>query len=313
LVKTLVALGSWWLNKLYHAFNCLNKVQLPAMRNLSTGLTIILSLSFYFTTDAQDAKANKLSVTDSITSREYWSKANKSGLYSQTRQRYLDSALTIDHTSAYYWQQKAMPLYKQKKYEAGAPFLDSAVKYNPKQYMEYRGFMKCIFQKSYTSAIADFHTAKAWVGESGVMDHSYDFYIGLSYLQLDKFDSAEYYLVKSTSEQRKSKGEDWVHPVDLFYLGIVYYEVADYNKAIEHFNKSLKQYHNFSDVKYYKANCLKRLNRMDEAYALMKEAQADFKAGATINEDNMIYELYPYQIFNGSYYNWALKSMEAVK
>lgn len=86
-------------------------------------------------------------------------------MYSQDHQLYLDSVLSILPHSAYHWQPKAMPLYKQKKYEIGSAYLDSAVKYDDRQqYLEYRGFMKCIFQKTYKSAITDFEEAKKLQG-----------------------------------------------------------------------------------------------------------------------------------------------------
>jgi len=199
----------------------------------------------------QDVVSKPISVNDSLLLIRYLDSVNNVPLYSQKRQRYLDSALTIKPWKASWWQQKAMPLYKQKKYEAGEYFLDSAVKYDTYSYIDYRAFMKCIFQKSYREAIKDFESAKVIIGDGEVMDHTYDFYIGLCYLQLDRFDSAEYYLVKSTDQQRKSMGSHWVHPLDLFYLGIVYYE---------------QEY--------------------------------------TINEDNAVYEVYPYQVsayaYNGA-------------
>jgi len=76
------------------------------------------------------------------------------------RQLYIDSALNIVPKASQLWQQKAMPLFKQKKYEIAMPFLDSAVKYDKtKHWLEYRAFIKCIFQKSYRAAIKDFNLA----------------------------------------------------------------------------------------------------------------------------------------------------------
>lgn len=237
-----------------------------------------------------------ISHKDSLRAEAYWDSADYSFLHSQKRQRYLDSALAITPYRAFFWQQKAMPLCKQKKYEIGMPYLDSAVKYNKQEYIDYRAFMKCVFQKSYRSAIADFNEARSLNGNIGLMDHSYDFYTGLCYLQLDIFDSAEYFIGKSINVQRKSIGENWVHYMDLFYMGIVQYEKGDYAKAIENFDKSLKQYKNFSDAKYYKAACLSRLNKKEDALKIALEGMQDFKEGYTINEDNSFYEKYPYQV-----------------
>ena len=244
---------------------------------------------------AQNAPFVKpISAADSIKLKKYVDSSERVPVYSHRRQRYLDSALAIEPWNAYWWQQKAMPLYKQKKYSVGKPFLDSAVKYDRYRYIDYRAFMECIFAKDYSSALEDFEQAKIVVGQGGVMDHRYDFYIGLCYLQLDQLDEAERHLLATIADQEKAPG--FVHFLDLFYLGIVYYQKEDYNAAITTFNKAIKLYPQFSDAKYYKANCLVHVNKREEAEALYKEAGADFKQGYTINEDNAIYETYPYQV-----------------
>ena len=171
--------------------------------------------------------------------------------------------------------------------------------------------MKCIFQKSYRSAIADFNRSKAVIGNGDVMDHTYDFYIGLCYLQLNKLDSAAWYLSATTAEQLKTTGEGYVHPLDLFYLGIVYYEFNDYVRANEAFERSLKLYKNFSDAEYYNAICLKKLDKNEAALALMTKAREDFKEGYTINEDNVDYEVYPYQITKLRVYDGSVQWLQS--
>ena len=239
----------------------------------------------------------QLSVQDSLRVDKYLEKTEGLPIFSPRRGLYIDSALTIVPQNSYLWQQRAMPLFKQKKYEIAMPYLESAVKYNPKRYMDYRAFIKCIFQKKYTEAIKDFKSAQLLNGNSIVMDHSYDFYMGLCYLQLNKLDSAEYLIKSTIEEERKLRSNDsWIHFLHWFYLGIVLYEKEDYPTAIEHFDRCLKLYATFSDAKYYKAICLDNLEKSKEALTLMIEAENDFKKGYTITEDNAIYEIYPYQI-----------------
>ncbi len=260
-------------------------------------IALLLCICFALNNIALGQKtAHMLSFKDSLKADAYWDSADRSPLHSQKRQRYLDSALALTPQRAFFWQQKAMPLCKQKKYEIGMPYLDSAVKYDKREYIDYRAFMKCIFQKNYGSAIADFNTARRINGNIGLMDHSYDFYTGLCYLQLDRFDSAEYYIGQSINGQKKSLGDNWVHYMDLFYMGVVEYEKGNYAGAIENFDASLKQYKNFSDAKYYKAICLSRLNKKEAALKIALEGMQDIKDGYTINEDNSFYEEYPYQV-----------------
>jgi len=222
--------------------------------------------------------------------------ALKLPLYSQERQRCLDAGLEKDPTIAYLWQQKAMPLFKQGKYEVGMEYIDNAVEINPERWQPYRAFIKCIFAKNYKAAIVDFRDLLEKHGNGYVMDHSYKFHIGLSYLQLNLFEKAETVFSEDLNEQAEQWGEDGQHHLDLFYYGISKYEQDKIEDALTIFEKALKIYPKFSDAQYYKAMCLFRMQRGEEGQELMRTARENGLAGNTINEDNVIYERYPYQV-----------------
>lgn len=225
--------------------------------------------------------------------------AHKFGTFSQDYQRKIDEGLAIDSTVAYFWQQKAMPLFKQGKYEIAMPLLDNAVKYDRgsgREWLEYRAFMKCIFGKRYAAAIIDFEDCKAKYGTSIVMDHSYDCYIAICYLQLNQFEKAEALLQADITKFEASHGVSFIHYLDIFYLGIAQYEQGKYEAAIASFDKSLAKYPNFADGQYYKALSHSGMGDKELGEEVFAEAMKNGKAGFTINEDNAIYERYPYQV-----------------
>ena len=85
----------------------------------------------------QNLESEVLTGIDSMHIREYVEKSFQTPLHSLEHQQYLDSALTIDPANAWLWQQKAMPLYKARKYQLGRPFLEKAVEHNPEKYLDY--------------------------------------------------------------------------------------------------------------------------------------------------------------------------------
>jgi len=246
---------------------------------------------------------------DSVAAKEYFKSSFKYSLNSRQHQVYLDSALMRLPQNAYFWQQKSMPLYKSQRYELGRPFLDSAVKYDSGRWLEYRGFMTCIFQKHYSEAIADFRLAKQLYGNRVVMDHPYDFYLALCYLQLNMHDSSAVLLDKCIAEQSASVGEKWVHYNHWFYRAVVWMEKEKYDEAIACFDKTLSAFPDLPDAEYHKAWCLWDMKRKEEAVALMKRARNHFAAGVAMNEDNAIYERYPYQVHQ-PYFDVAINYME---
>ena len=207
----------------------------------------------------------------------------------------LDQGLKKDSTVAYLWQQKAMPYFKCKKYEAGMQYLNKAVYYNKDRWLSYRAFMKCIFSREYKEAIIDFDEAIKLYGNSYVMDHSFNFYKGLCYLQLNEYEKAEMLFDDYVNDIYKNR-QQLEHATAYFYQGIAKYELKKWDEAIAIFDKALKIYPEFSDAKYYKAICwLKQGKPREEVVALVGIAREDAAKGFSINEDNTIYETYPYQ------------------
>lgn len=245
------------------------------------------------------AKLNPLkevSKADSALIKSFMHKAYRSGLYSQGFQQNLDSVLKITPNNAYIWQQKSMPCFKHRKYEVGMPFLDNAVRLEPENYLNYRAFIKCIFSKQYKESLEDFKAFKKVSKNTHVMDHTLEFYMGLCSLQLNKFEDANAFFKKAIAIDLEQHSEEWLHPSDLFYLGVSEFELKRYNQAIQAFDKALENYSNFGDAQYYKAKCLSLLGKEDEAKKLFEEAFANIELGNTISEANAIYEVYPYQI-----------------
>ncbi len=247
-----------------------------------------------------DESSNYLKKEDSIRINNYVDKAFIHGVYSQERQKYLDSALLIQPRNAYLWQQKAMPLYKMRKYSLGKPFLEKSVLYNEEKYLDYSAFMKCVFSKEYQESIDEFFEMKKKYGDSYVMDHTYNFYIALNYLQLNKFKEAKDFLLKSKLQQfndfPNDPPEEACHYLDWFYLGVTNYELGNYKEAINDFNMSLKVYTNFGDAMNYIARCYLNLGEKELASEWFELAKLN--KYNTINEDNVFYEVYPYQVYH---------------
>jgi len=132
------------------------------------------------------------------------------------------------------------------------------------------------------------------------ISHTYNFYIALDYLQLNRFDEAKAFLLKSKEQQFEGFPDDPPHEachyMDWFYLGITEMELKNYEEGIKMFDTSLQVYSNFDDAMFYKAICLNELGKKEEATATFDKAIENKEN--TINEDQVFYEIYPYQAFH---------------
>ncbi|WP_060873415.1 tetratricopeptide repeat protein [Myroides odoratus] len=212
----------------------------------------------------------------------------------------IDLALAQDSTLAILWQNKALPYWKTKKYNLAVACYDQAVRYDRKNYLGRRGYLKCIFQRDYKGAIQDMQQAEQEFGYDYQNDHSYAFYIALCHLQLNAFEEAKNTLEKDINRTIQKHGESWLHHLDLFYMGIIYYELREYTQAQYYLDKALIEYPKFSDAQYYKGLCFLAQNNKTEARNILLQAQENAKQGYTINEDDAYYESYPYQV------NWHM-------
>ncbi|MFM2048403.1 MAG: hypothetical protein RI955_951 [Bacteroidota bacterium] len=265
------------------------------MKKIITFIFILLISNFVFSQSALPTDTSK-QFEEKVIKHFIDNGAYKHSYYHPEWRKNFDSAIALLPSKAFLYQQQAMPLYKRHKYEAGKPYLDKAVALNPKKYLPYRGFMNCIFRKNYHDAIADFTEVKRLLGNGFEMDHEYDFYIALSYLQLNNFDSAKILFQKCIETESAKYGAKYVHQLNYFYLAIVESELENYPIAVSYLDSCLIRYPNFSDAQYYKAIWLKHIDRNYDSQPLLHEAYNNSRDGYSITEDNTFYEKYPYQM-----------------
>jgi tetratricopeptide (TPR) repeat protein len=219
---------------------------------------------------------------------------------------WIDKGIKEDSTIAYLWQQKALPFWKQKKYQLAIVYYNKAVELDRQHWLSRLAFLKCIFAKDYEGALIDLKTYKKEFGSTFEQDHSLEFYMGICYLQLNQFDEALKILKENVENHEKLYGAKWVHYLDRYYLAMAYYENNNYKIAISELDKALIIYPKFSDAQYYKSVCLNYLGEKENAKALIAVGKSNFENGNTFNEDSNQYENYPYQL------TWQWKATESI-
>lgn len=106
---------------------------------------------------------------------------------------------------------------------------------------------------------------------------------------------AEKYL-QTSIKQQNTNGDDWVHYVDWFYLGLTKLNQKKYTPALAAIEKALAQNPDFPDALYYKAQILHKQKHSEEAKTVLLKAKKTLELGYRMNEDNEVYTNYPFQI-----------------
>ncbi len=258
-------------------------------------LSLFLTLCFQSYTFAQtDICANK-AIRDSLITRYLDKGAHRYGYTHPKWEIYCDSLISICPGIAEAYREKAIPYIKYGDFEKAMTLKDKAVELDPDKWIDYRAFLKCIFTKDYEGALADFKLAKQYHPEASVMDHFYPFYEGLCYLEMGQYKDAEKNLKQDIGLQKKYKSKG-IHFNTLFYMGVVHYEMKNYNSAKKYLIECLKSYNQFPDANFYLSLIYLHEKKPSLALKHLELAKNAFENGYMFIEDNVYYCNYPHQI-----------------
>ena len=213
-------------------------------------------------------------------------------------QLYCDSIIALCPNIAYAYRAKGIPYIKNGEYEKVFSLYEKMVELDPKAWTAYRGFCKCIFTKDYEGAILDFQKAQQLLPNGFEMDHTYLFFEGLCNLELGNYSQAEKNLMQDISIQTKgnSSNTEDIHFNTLLYVGILYYEMKENEKAKDYLLKCLSRYKELPDANYYLALVYGREGNAELRNKYLQIAKETKSQGYGTNEDNVPYAYYPHQI-----------------
>jgi tetratricopeptide (TPR) repeat protein len=209
---------------------------------------------------------------------------------------YMDSILSICPDIAAAYQLKAVPAIKNGEYIKAYRLDEKAAELDSQQFLSYLGFLKCIFTKDYSGAIIDFNRAIRIIPGGGEMDHSFYFYLGICYLELGNYPEAEVNFNKDIFSQNGGDTAREIHFNSLLYMGITKSVNNEPDSAEIYFKKSLNIYPELPEANYYLALIYKKRNETDLEKRYLEIAQKSILANYSMNEDNLYYVNYPWQI-----------------
>lgn len=194
------------------------------------------------------------------------------------------------------YREKAIPLIKDGKFAEAFALEDKAVALDPKQWLAYRGFLKCIFAKDYEGALLDFRRADQLTPNGLEMDHTYAFFEGLCYLELGRYPQAAAAFGQDMRQQRGPDGKRSIHFNTQFYVGVLRYKMKQYALADKHLSQCLSAYPQHPDANYYLALVHRAQGHELLAQQHLTLARQALAKGYQLNEDNIYYANYPHQI-----------------
>lgn len=196
-------------------------------------------------------------------------------------QEKLDQAIELCPTFSNAYMEKAVPYLKRGDFEIWKQLIDKAVELDPQKHLGYRGWCKYQFLRDYKGAIADIEALEkihptGYLGYSANGDYELHIAKAICYSALGQKEKA----IKII-EQQISKKDHNIGFFDYYQLGVTYFELGKYDKALENFEKQSKQY-DFAENIYYKSKVSKIRNK--DYLDLKKLALKSYDEGKTIKD-----------------------------
>lgn len=170
-----------------------------------------------------------------------------------------DKAIGLCPDFSLAYLEKAVPYLKNGDFVTWKILIDKAAALDSQMHLGYRGWAKFQFLRDYKGAIQDLDQLKKYypgdLGRSQNGDYNLDVVRAMSYSALGQKEKAAGIIERLLAARGYVKGM-----FDHYQLGVTYFELGRYDKALENFEKQSKEY-NFAENIYFKSKVSKIRNK----------------------------------------------------
>jgi tetratricopeptide (TPR) repeat protein len=215
--------------------------------------------------------------------------------FSREFQEKYDEALKICPYFAYAYQQKSVAYLKSGDFLTWKYLIDKAVEYDPQGNLGYRGWCRYQFFRDYQGAITDIERLSNLMGNNTSIgygangDYQLNIAKALCYSALGEKQKAIEII-----ENELKKETYRVGLFDYYQLGVTYFELKNYKKALAYLEKQ-NQINQLAETAYYQAQIFKTQNN-EPAYE-----QAKALALKLYKENKKLFDPYTHH-FNKVFY-----------
>lgn len=171
---------------------------------------------------------------------------------SYNSQDHFDKAIELCPTFDYAWYEKAVPYLKRGQFIEWKRLIDQAVTLNPTEHLGYRGWCRYQFLRDYEGAIADIEELESLVKYDIGFSVNGDYHLviakALCYKALGQTAKAAEMIETFLATSEYSAG-----PYDYLHLGVMQWELGDWEKAQQYLEQQLEENDYLADTYYYLA------------------------------------------------------------
>ncbi len=181
------------------------------------------------------------------------------------------------------WGQREIGVpYLKRGFAAEAnEYYEKAVEYDAEEWLGYKAYCWLYFYRDYETALAEIDRFDALT--PGVVDYpqstSVNYMRGICYLQLGRFEGAIDALTLHLNKEIEDVGHQYIESMPYLTLAMSYHKMGQYEKADSLYSLGIEHNPTTSDLYYYRAENLLKMNRPDEAKKSLSLAQDWYSKG----------------------------------
>jgi len=225
-------------------------------------------------------------------------KAVMHGQGSKASQEHFDKSIQHCPSFDYSYYEKAVPYAKRGLMREWKIMIDKAVELDPKEHLSNRGWYHFFFMHNYEAAIKDIERLDEMldydIGTTGDGTYHLNVMKALCWKGLGERQKA----IEILTAQLNNKNHD-AGLYDYLHLGVLYLENKEYELALQNLDNQI-EVNDLSEIYYYKAMCLKQLNKVDEYKANLKKSLEYYEKDKSMSDPyrQLIDEIYRSDIEN---------------
>lgn len=181
------------------------------------------------------------------------------------------------------WGQREIGVpYLKRGFAAEAhKYYKLSTEYDEEQWLGYKAYCWLYFYRDYETALEEIDRFDALT--PGVVDYpqstSVNFMRGICYLQMGRYEKAIDALTLHLNKEIEDVGHQYIESMPYLTLAMSYHKIGKYEKADSLYSLGIKYNDTTSDLYYYKAINLLKMNRIEEAKSFAAMAQEWYDKG----------------------------------
>ena len=204
--------------------------------------------------------------------------------------RQYDKAIEYDQKNSNAWMKRSVRFNKAGDFKKGFEYLDKAVELNPSSHLGYRGWIRLRKIRDYDKALIDFDQLDSLT--PNVVDAPWG--EDIDFLRGECYFGKKNYqkAIELFNRSIKNQKEDWADIHSFVYLGLSEYELGNYEKAITEFKRALKQSESIPESYFGMAKAYQKLEELEKAKESILKAEKNITSKRDDYYNEYLNEIY---------------------